>query len=52
MQRLRSWTSAGGTNPSLVEAMYLGCPVIAFGVKYNVILPRRIWLLIFVTKNH
>ena len=28
--------SAGGTNPSLVEAMYLGCAVIAFGVKYNV----------------
>lgn len=28
--------SAGGTNPSLVEAMYLGCPVIAFGVKYNI----------------
>lgn len=27
--------SAGGTNPSLVEAMYLGLPVIAFGVKYN-----------------
>lgn len=27
--------SAGGTNPSLVEAMYLGLPVIAFGVNYN-----------------
>lgn len=27
--------SAGGTNPSLVEAMYLGLPVIAFGVSYN-----------------
>lgn len=28
--------SAGGTNPSLVEAMYLGRPVIAFNVSYNV----------------
>lgn len=27
--------SAGGTNPSLVEAMYLGLPVIAYGVEYN-----------------
>jgi glycosyltransferase involved in cell wall biosynthesis len=27
--------SAGGTNPSLVEAMYLGLPVIAFRVSYN-----------------
>lgn len=27
--------SAGGTNPSLVEAMYLGLPVIAFDVAYN-----------------
>ncbi len=27
--------SAGGTNPSLVEAMYLGLPVIAFDVSYN-----------------
>ena len=27
--------SAGGTNPSLVEAMYLGRPVIAFDVSYN-----------------
>lgn len=27
--------SAGGTNPSLVEAMYLGLPVIAFNVMYN-----------------
>ncbi|WP_217602696.1 DUF1972 domain-containing protein [Chitinophaga sp. GbtcB8] len=27
--------SAGGTNPSLVEAMYLGLPVIAFDVPYN-----------------
>lgn len=27
--------SAGGTNPSLVEAMYLGLPVIAFDVCYN-----------------
>lgn len=27
--------SAGGTNPSLVEAMYLGLPVIAFEVIYN-----------------
>ena len=27
--------SAGGTNPSLVEAMYLGLPIIAFHVSYN-----------------
>lgn len=27
--------SAGGTNPSLVEAMYLGLPVFAFGGSYN-----------------
>jgi glycosyltransferase involved in cell wall biosynthesis len=28
--------SAGGTNPSLVEAMYLGLPILAFDVNYNV----------------
>ena len=27
--------SAGGTNPSLVEAMYLALPIIAYGVNYN-----------------
>ena len=27
--------SAGGTNPSLVEAMYLEWPILAFGAKYN-----------------
>lgn len=27
--------SAGGTNPSLVEAMYLGLPIVAYGVNYN-----------------
>jgi glycosyltransferase involved in cell wall biosynthesis len=27
--------SAGGTNPSLVESMYLGLPIFAFGVDYN-----------------
>jgi glycosyltransferase involved in cell wall biosynthesis len=27
--------SAGGTNPSLVEAMYLGLPIISFQVSYN-----------------
>lgn len=27
--------SAGGTNPSLVEAMFLGVPIIAFDVAYN-----------------
>ncbi|RMF23142.1 MAG: glycosyltransferase family 1 protein [Bacteroidetes bacterium] len=27
--------SAGGTNPSLVEAMYLGLPVVAYDVIYN-----------------
>ncbi len=26
---------AGGTNPSLVEAMYLGLPIVAFDVMYN-----------------
>ena len=28
--------SAGGTNPSLIEAMYLGLPIITYGVNYNV----------------
>jgi glycosyltransferase involved in cell wall biosynthesis len=27
--------SAGGTNPSLVEAMYLGLPIMSFNVSYN-----------------
>ena len=27
--------SAGGTNPSLVEAMFLGLPVVAYDVEYN-----------------
>ena len=27
--------SAGGTNPSLVEAMFLGVPIFAFDVEYN-----------------
>ena len=27
--------SVGGTNPSLVEAMYLGLPIVAFDVIYN-----------------
>jgi len=27
--------SAGGTNPSLVEAMYLQLPILAYGVQYN-----------------
>lgn len=27
--------SAGGTNPSLVEAMYLGAPIVSFEVNYN-----------------
>ncbi len=27
--------SVGGTNPSLVEAMYLGLPVVCFDVSYN-----------------
>ncbi|KEO73453.1 DUF1972 domain-containing protein [Anditalea andensis] len=27
--------SAGGTNPSLVEAMYLGLPIISYDVAYN-----------------
>jgi glycosyltransferase involved in cell wall biosynthesis len=28
--------SAGGTNPSLVEAMYLGLPIISYGAQYNI----------------
>lgn len=28
--------SAGGTNPSLVEAMYLANPIIAYNVSYNI----------------
>jgi glycosyltransferase involved in cell wall biosynthesis len=42
LQRLRAEArayvhghSAGGTNPSLVEAMYVGLPVVAFDVTYN-----------------
>ena len=27
--------SAGGTNPSLVEAMFFGCPILAYDVQYN-----------------
>ena len=27
--------SVGGTNPSLVEAMYLGLPIVAYDVVYN-----------------
>ena len=27
--------SAGGTNPSLVEAMYLGLPIFAYGINFN-----------------
>lgn len=27
--------SAGGTNPSLVESMFFGCPVLAYDVIYN-----------------
>lgn len=27
--------SAGGTNPSLVEAMFIGCPILAFNCVYN-----------------
>ena len=26
---------AGGTNPSLVEAMFFGCPILSFDVVYN-----------------
>lgn len=40
MLRSNCWSyvhghKAGGTNPSLVEAMYLGLPIIAFDVNYN-----------------
>lgn len=27
--------SAGGTNPSLVEAMFFGCPILCYNVVYN-----------------
>jgi len=27
--------SAGGTNPSLVEAMFLGLPIVSYNVSYN-----------------
>ena len=27
--------SAGGTNPSLVEAMFFGCPILCYDVVYN-----------------
>lgn len=27
--------SAGGTNPSLVEAMFFGCPILSYDVVYN-----------------
>lgn len=27
--------SAGGTNPALVEAMFFGCPILAYDVVYN-----------------
>ena len=27
--------SCGGTNPSLVEAMFFGCPILAYDVVYN-----------------
>lgn len=27
--------SAGGTNPSLVEAMFIGCPILCYDVVYN-----------------
>lgn len=27
--------SVGGTNPSLVEAMFFGCPILAYDVVYN-----------------
>ncbi len=33
--------SAGGTNPSLVEAMYLGLPILAYGVSYNRVTTER-----------
>ncbi len=33
--------SAGGTNPSLVEAMSLGLPILAFNVSYNVTTTER-----------
>ena len=28
--------SAGGTNPSLVEAMHLGLPILSYGIEYNI----------------
>jgi glycosyltransferase involved in cell wall biosynthesis len=42
--------SAGGTNPSLVEAMYLGLPIIAYGVEYNKV-TTQYKALYFMNKN-
>jgi glycosyltransferase involved in cell wall biosynthesis len=43
--------SAGGTNPSLVEAMYLGLPIMAFGVSYNKTTTENKALYFSTTKN-
>ncbi len=32
--------SAGGTNPSLIEAMSLGLPIFAYDVPYNIVTTR------------
>ncbi len=42
--------SAGGTNPSLVEAMYLQLPILAYGVPYNRETTQQ-KALYFTTKN-
>ena len=42
--------SAGGTNPSLVEAMYLQLPILAYGVQYNRETTQQ-KALYFTTKN-
>ncbi|MCC5927244.1 MAG: DUF1972 domain-containing protein [Bacteroidetes bacterium] len=42
--------SAGGTNPSLVEAMYLGLPIVTFGVSYNRVTTEN-KALYFTTEN-
>lgn len=43
--------SAGGTNPSLVEAMSLGLPVIAYGVSYNKVTTENSALYFFTQEE-
>ena len=43
--------SAGGTNPSLVEAMYLALPIIAFDISYNRATTEN-YAIYFKSANH